>query len=57
MQLGATELIIILIIVVLLFGVGRVSKVFGELGAGIRAFKEGLNPEEKEEKKSADEEK
>jgi sec-independent protein translocase protein TatA len=57
MQLGATELIIILIIVILLFGVGRVSKVFGELGSGIRAFKEGLNPEQKEEKKNNDEEK
>lgn len=57
MQLGATELIIILIIVILLFGVGRVSKVFGELGSGIRAFKEGLNPEHKEEKKNTEEEK
>ena len=50
MTLGATELIIILIIVILLFGVGRVSKVFGELGSGIRAFKDGLkSPEENTE--------
>ncbi|MDH3944580.1 MAG: twin-arginine translocase TatA/TatE family subunit [Anaerolineae bacterium] len=39
------ELIIILVIVVLLFGVGRISKVAGELGKGIKAFKEGLGGE------------
>lgn len=42
-RLGPTELLIILAIVVLLFGVGRIGKIAGELGAGIRAFKEGLN--------------
>lgn len=47
-SLGPTELIIILVIVLLLFGVGRVSKIGGELGSGIRAFKEGLQPEEDE---------
>jgi len=41
-NLGHTELIILLVIVVLLFGVGRISKIAGELGSGIRAFKEGL---------------
>ncbi len=50
MDIGPTELIIILLIVVLLFGVGRISKVAGELGSGIRAFKEGLQgPDETDE--------
>ncbi len=40
--LGPTELIVILIIIILLFGVGRVSKIFGELGSGIKSFKDGL---------------
>jgi len=51
MNFGSTELIIILVIVLLLFGVGRISKIAGELGAGIRAFKEGLQGED--EKKPA----
>lgn len=48
-RLGPTELIIILMIVLLLFGVGRISKIAGELGSGIRSFKEGLQGEESEE--------
>jgi sec-independent protein translocase protein TatA len=51
-SLGPTELIIILVIVVVLFGVGRISKIAGELGSGIRAFKEGIQGDE--EKKEAD---
>jgi sec-independent protein translocase protein TatA len=46
MRLGPTELIIILVIVVILFGVGRVGKIAGEMGTGIRAFKEGLKGDE-----------
>jgi sec-independent protein translocase protein TatA len=48
MDIGPSELIIILLIVVVLFGVGRISKIAGELGSGIRAFKEGLSGEEEE---------
>jgi sec-independent protein translocase protein TatA len=42
MRLGPTELIIILVIVIILFGVGRIGKIAGELGSGIRSFREGL---------------
>ena len=41
--LGPTELIIILIIVLLIFGVGRVSKIGGELGSAIREFRSGIS--------------
>jgi sec-independent protein translocase protein TatA len=41
-QLGTTELIIVLVIIVLLFGVGRIGKIAGELGSSIRSFREGM---------------
>ncbi len=41
-RIGTTELIIVLVIVVILFGVNRIGKISGELGSGIRAFKKGL---------------
>ena len=45
-RFGSTELIIILVIVVLLFGVGRIGKIAGELGSGIKAFREGIGSDE-----------
>lgn len=41
-RLGPTELIIILVIVLLLFGAGRIGKLAGELGSGLRNFRESL---------------
>ena len=42
------EWIIILVVVLLVFGVGRISKIGSELGRGIRAFREGLKDEQEE---------
>jgi len=47
--IGITELLIVLVIVLVLFGVGRISKIAGEMGSGIRAFKDGLQGEGEEE--------
>jgi sec-independent protein translocase protein TatA len=52
--IGTTELIIILVIVILLFGIGRITKVAGELGKGIRSFKDGLKGEDKPDEEKQD---
>ena len=43
---GMWELIIILVIVVILFGVGKLPKVLGQMGKGVKAFKEGVQGNE-----------
>ena len=48
-NLGGWELIIILVIVLLIFGVGRISKLGEELGKGIRAFREGVQDGKEDE--------
>jgi sec-independent protein translocase protein TatA len=41
-SLGTPELLIILVVVLLVFGIGRISKIGSELGKGISAFRSGL---------------
>ncbi|HVN96920.1 MAG TPA: twin-arginine translocase TatA/TatE family subunit [Syntrophorhabdaceae bacterium] len=41
--LGMPELIVILIIVILVFGAGRISDIGGAIGKGIRNFKKSMN--------------
>lgn len=45
-RLGGTELIIVLVIILLVFGVGRIGKIGGELGKGIKEFRKGLQGDE-----------
>jgi sec-independent protein translocase protein TatA len=46
MRLGAPELLLILAVVVILFGVGRIGKIGKELGTGMREFRKGLQGDE-----------
>ena len=48
-DIGPSELLIVLVIVVLVFGPGRLAKTMGEIGKGLRAFKESLSSDETSE--------
>ena len=52
---GGFELIIVLVIILLLFGPGRLSKIAGELGSGIRKFREGISEGKEDEAENDDE--
>ena len=49
--LGAPELIIILVIVLVIFGAGRLPQVFGSLGKGLREFRKAQKGEDEEKPK------
>lgn len=51
---GLPELLIILAIVILLFGVGRLSRVGGELGSAISNFRKGVNDGTQDKNKTDD---
>ncbi len=55
MDIGVPELLIILVVVLLLFGPGRISKTAGELGKGIRSFRDGLTGKDESTDEKKDE--
>jgi len=50
--LGSTELIIILVLVLIIFGAGKLPQVGGALGKGLRNFKDGIKDEGKDQDES-----
>lgn len=54
--LGTSELMIILVLVLIIFGAGKLPQIGGALGKGLRNFKEGVATvnESDEEKKQID---
>ena len=49
---GIWELLIILAIIMIIFGVGRLPEIGGYLGKGIREFKKGQNTDQQDEQVS-----
>jgi sec-independent protein translocase protein TatA len=54
-KIGLPELVIVLVIVLLIFGVGRLGKLGKDLGEGIREFRKGISSDEGEKKEEAGE--
>jgi len=48
-------LVIVLVIVLLIFGVGRLGKLGKDLGEGIREFRKGISSDEGEKREEAGE--
>lgn len=55
-SLGTPELLIILAVVLLVFGVGRIGKLGSELGKGVSSFRKGLREGQEEEADEVEEE-
>ncbi|NLV24361.1 MAG: twin-arginine translocase TatA/TatE family subunit [Deltaproteobacteria bacterium] len=50
--LGVQELLIILVLVLILFGAGKLPQVGGALGKGVKNFKKGLSGEDDKDEES-----
>ncbi|HNS98667.1 MAG TPA: twin-arginine translocase TatA/TatE family subunit [Polyangiaceae bacterium] len=50
-NIGPGQLLLIALIVLLIFGAGRIAEIGKGLGAGIRNFKKGLHEDDEDEKK------
>ena len=46
------QLLIVLVIVLLLFGRGKIPQLMGDMAKGIKSFKRGMSDEEKKEDKN-----
>lgn len=51
MSLSFGKLVLILLIVLLVFGAGRIPRLMGDLGKGMRALREGLKEEDAPQEK------
>lgn len=48
MGLSIWHILVVLVVVVILFGAGKLPRVLGDLGKGIKNFKEGIKDEDKD---------
>ena len=47
MSIGPYQILIIAVLILVLFGRGRISEMMGDFGKGIKSFKQGLNDDDK----------
>tara|TARA_R110002110_G_scaffold184981_1_gene391962 strand:- start:4781 stop:4996 length:216 start_codon:yes stop_codon:yes gene_type:complete len=53
-NIGLPGLLLIAVVVLVLFGRGKISSLMGEVGKGITSFKKGINEGEKELEEQTD---
>lgn len=54
MGLSIWHLLLLVIVVLVMFGAGRLPQVMGDFGKGLRSFKSGLNGDDKGDEKARD---
>jgi len=54
MQIGPWQILIVAIVVLVLFGRGKISNLMGEVGKGITAFKKGVKDGSEEIERDAE---
>ena len=50
MSIGIWQVVLILLIVLILFGAGKLPKVMGDVAKGVKSFKAGMRDDEDEDK-------
>jgi sec-independent protein translocase protein TatA len=53
MSIGIWQVVLILLIVLILFGAGKLPKVMGDVAKGVKNFKAGLKDDDEEEERKA----
>ena len=54
-NIGPLGIILIAVVILIMFGRGKISSLMGEVGKGITSFKKGINDGKQELKKSEEE--
>ncbi|TIX51338.1 twin-arginine translocase TatA/TatE family subunit [Alteraurantiacibacter aquimixticola] len=53
MNIGPVQILIIALVILILFGRGRISEMMGDFGKGVKSFRKGLSEEDEAGKAEA----
>jgi sec-independent protein translocase protein TatA len=53
MSIGIWQVVLILVIVLILFGAGKLPKVMGDVAKGVKSFKAGMKDDDEDDKRVA----
>ena len=57
MSIGLPEILLIVVLVLVIFGAGKLPNVMGDLAKGVKNFKKGLNDDDDDQAKKPDQQK